>query len=77
MFEQTEKLCAAEETLPSEWSNFVITIIDMIGDSPVCVAPCQPIAANVLNKHLNRISSLKIERYTTLQCLLTDANPLR
>lgn len=77
MFEQAEQLCVTHDSLPSEWSTFVVTIVELIGDSSPCVAPCQPITANTLNKHLNRISSLKLERYTALECLLTDANPLR
>ncbi|XP_011147431.1 protein PAT1 homolog 1 isoform X2 [Harpegnathos saltator] len=62
LFEQSERLCAAEVSLPSEWSAFVITITDMVGNSPSCVTPCQPVAANTLNKHLNRIPNLQIER---------------
>ncbi|XP_029168553.1 LOW QUALITY PROTEIN: protein PAT1 homolog 1 [Nylanderia fulva] len=78
MLEQAEQLCATNDSLPSEWSTFIETIVEIIGDSlPSCVTPCQPIAANTLNKHLNRISSLKIERYTTLARLLTDTNSLR
>ncbi|KYM88534.1 Protein PAT1 like protein 1 [Atta colombica] len=77
MLEQVEQLCDTDDSLPSEWSTFVVTIVELIGDSPPCVAPCQPITTNTLKKHLNRISSLKLERYTALACLLTDANPLR
>lgn len=77
MLEQAEHLCATNDSLPSEWSTFIETIVEIIGASSPCIIPCQPIAANTLNKHLNRISSLKIERYTTLVRLLTDTNPLR
>jgi hypothetical protein len=80
MFEKAEQLCGTNSPLPSEWSTFVVIISEVIGDSsPVYtnVTPCQPIAANMLNKHLDRISSLKLERYTTLARLLTDANTLR
>lgn len=75
MFEQAEQLCATDDSLPSEWSAFVITISEIVDLS--CATPCQPIATNMLNKHLNRISTLKIERYTLLARLLTDANTLR
>ncbi|RLU20295.1 hypothetical protein DMN91_006902 [Ooceraea biroi] len=81
MFEQAEQLCGdSDDSLPSEWSTFVVTIAEVINDSsPIYTnaTPCQPIAANTLNKHLDRISNLKLERYTTLARLLTDANSLR
>lgn len=77
MLEQAEQLCATNDSLPSEWSTFIETIIEIISGSSPCVTPCQPIAANTLNKHLNRISNLKIERYIMLARLLTDTNPLR
>ncbi|CAD1479095.1 unnamed protein product, partial [Heterotrigona itama] len=77
MFEQAEKLYPTDDSLSSEWSSFIVHIIEIIGETPPCVAPCRPIAANTLNQHLNRLSHLKCGRYTTLELLLTDANPSR
>ncbi|OAD52289.1 Protein PAT1 like protein 1, partial [Eufriesea mexicana] len=77
MFEQAEKLYPTDDSLSSEWSFFIANIIEIIGETPPCVAPCRPIAANMLNQHLNRLSHLKCGRYTTLELLLTDANPSR
>ncbi|XP_043528414.1 protein PAT1 homolog 1 [Frieseomelitta varia] len=77
MFEQAEKLYPTDDSLSSEWSSFIVHIIEIIGETPPCVAPCRPIAANTLNQHLNRLSHLKCGRYTTLERLLTDANPSR
>ncbi|XP_008551370.1 protein PAT1 homolog 1 [Microplitis demolitor] len=64
-----------EDGLSSEWSTFILTLADIIGSSPPSVAPCQPIPANTLNEHLQRIRGLTIERYAPLESLLTDANP--
>ncbi|CAG5080983.1 Similar to patl1: Protein PAT1 homolog 1 (Danio rerio) [Cotesia congregata] len=58
----------------SEWSSFIVTLADTIGSSPPSIAPCQPIPANTLNEHLQRIRGLTIERYAPLESLLTDAN---
>ncbi|XP_031370191.1 protein PAT1 homolog 1 isoform X1 [Apis dorsata] len=77
MFEQAEKLYPTDDSLSSEWSSFIANIIEIIGETPPCVAPCRPIAANTLNQHLNRLSHLKCGRYTNLELLLTDANPSR
>lgn len=77
MLEQAEKIYPTEDTLCWEWSTFVMSIVEITGETPPCVAPCQPIAANTLNQHLSRISNLKTERYTALAFLLTDANPSR
>lgn len=75
MLEQAENLYPTDDSLSSEWSSFIANIIETIGETPPCVAPCQPIAANTLSQHLNRLSHLKSGRYTTLELLLTDANP--
>lgn len=77
VLEQAETLFPVQDTLALEWSNFVMTLVETIGVTPPSVAPCEPIAANTLNQHLNRIHSLKIERYAPLELLLTDANPSR
>ncbi|XP_033314154.1 protein PAT1 homolog 1 isoform X1 [Bombus bifarius] len=77
MFEQAEKLYTTDDSSSSDWSSFITNIIEIIGETPPCVAPCRPIAANTLNQHLNRLSHLKCGRYTTLELLLTDANPSR
>ncbi|XP_076178283.1 protein associated with topo II related - 1 isoform X2 [Ptiloglossa arizonensis] len=74
MLEQAENLYPTDDSLCSEWSSFIENIIKIIGETPPCVTPCQPMAANTLNRHLNRLSHLKSERYTTLELLLTDAN---
>ncbi|KAG7201506.1 hypothetical protein KM043_004259 [Ampulex compressa] len=75
MLEQAEQLNPAEDALSPEWSSFIVAIAELIGDNLPCVAPCQPIAANTLKKHLNRISSLKVESHVALERLLTDSNP--
>ncbi|XP_046835355.1 protein PAT1 homolog 1 [Vespa crabro] len=77
LLERAEKLYPTNETLSSDWSNFIITLVELIGDTSPCVAPCQPVAASTLNQHLSRISSLKIDRYRVLELLLTDANSSR
>ncbi|XP_003707961.1 protein associated with topo II related - 1 isoform X1 [Megachile rotundata] len=77
MLEQAENLYPTDDSLSTEWSSFIANIIETIGESPPCVAPCQPIAANTLDQHLNRLSHLKSGRYTNLELLLTDANPSR
>lgn len=78
MFEQAEQLCTTDDSLPSEWSAFVITIAEII-DSVSCATSCQPIATNMLNKYLNpdpdpQLDFQKIERYTMLARLLINAN---
>ncbi|KAI4478940.1 hypothetical protein M0804_011402 [Polistes exclamans] len=75
--EHAEKLNPTNETLSSDWSNFIITLAELIGDTPPCVTPCQPVAASTLNQHLRRILSLRIDRYSALELLLTDANSSR
>ncbi|KZC12924.1 Protein PAT1 like protein 1, partial [Dufourea novaeangliae] len=77
MLERAENLYPTDDTLSSEWSSFVANIVEITGETPPCVAPCQPVAANTLIQHLNRLSHLKSERYTNLELLLTDANPSR
>ncbi|XP_012288336.1 protein PAT1 homolog 1 isoform X1 [Orussus abietinus] len=77
VLEQAEALFPVEESLACEWSSFMVTLVETVGATPPSVAPCQPIAANTLNQHLNRIHTLKIERYAPLELLLTDANPSR
>ncbi|XP_015586789.1 protein PAT1 homolog 1 isoform X2 [Cephus cinctus] len=77
VLEQAEALFPVEDSVACEWSTFVVSIVERIGATPPSVAPCHPIAANTLNQHLNRIRSLKMERYAPLELLLTDANPLR
>ncbi|XP_017883974.1 protein PAT1 homolog 1 isoform X1 [Ceratina calcarata] len=77
MFEQAEKIYPTDDALSAEWSSFIANIIDIIGETPPCIAPCQPIAADTLNQHLNRLSHLKCGRYTTLELLLTDINSSR
>ncbi|XP_076630988.1 protein associated with topo II related - 1 [Colletes latitarsis] len=77
MLEKAESLYPTDDALSAEWSSFVTNIIEITGETPPCVAPCQPVATNTLNQHLNRLSHLKSERYTTLELLLTDANPSR
>ncbi|XP_053993140.1 protein PAT1 homolog 1 [Hylaeus anthracinus] len=77
MLEQAENLTLYDDSLSTEWSSFVASIIEINGETPPRVAPYQPMAANTLNQHLNRLSNLKSESYTTLELLLTDANPSR
>ena len=76
LLDQAENILG-EKHQSEEWSNFIVSLSDAIGSSPPIVAPCQPIAANTLNEHLTRISSLGIERYAPIELLLTDANPSR
>lgn len=72
----------AEELFPpdngsavSEWSTFITNMVETVGTTPPSVSPCQPIAHKTLKQHLNRIHSLKTERYAPLELLLTDTNP--
>ncbi|CAD6239932.1 GSCOCG00002425001-RA-CDS [Cotesia congregata] len=75
LLERAETLYPNEDNAScSEWSSFIVTLADTIGSSPPSIAPCQPIPANTLNEHLQRIRGLTIERYAPLESLLTDAN---
>lgn len=77
MLEHAESLYPTDDSLSSEWSSFVANVVEITGETAPCVAPCRPIAVITLKQHLNRLSHLKSERYTTLELLLTDANPSR
>ncbi|KAK0181111.1 hypothetical protein PV327_003422 [Microctonus hyperodae] len=78
LLEQAENLYPKDAPLAaSEWSSFIVTLADIIGNSPPSVSPCQPIAANTLNEHLHRIDGLTIERYAPIESLLTDENTSR
>lgn len=78
MLERAEDLYPRDDSLRSEWSFFVESIIEITGESPPCVAPCRPIAVDTLSQHLNRLPRVKTEEgYTNLELLLTDANPSR
>nr|XP_033328888.1 protein PAT1 homolog 1-like isoform X2 [Megalopta genalis] len=76
MLERAEDLYPTDDS-SSEWSSFIANIIEITGESSPCVAPCQPVAANTLSQHLNRLSRVKTEGYANLELLLTDANPSR
>ncbi|XP_076658532.1 protein associated with topo II related - 1 [Halictus rubicundus] len=77
MLERAEDLYPTDDSLSSQWSSFIGNIIEITRESPPCVAPCQPMAANTLSQHLNRLSRVKTEGYANLELLLTDANPSR
>ncbi|KAF7988661.1 hypothetical protein HCN44_001234 [Aphidius gifuensis] len=74
LLEQAENYYPDDENLISEWSIFILNLVEVAGLTPPCVAPFQPIAANTLHQHLQRINNLKSERYERLELLLTDAN---
>lgn len=75
--EQAEHSYPKDDVLAKEWSTFIMTLADIIGNISPIASPCQPIAANTLNEHLHRIQGLTIERYEPFEALLTDANSSR
>ncbi|XP_033221834.1 protein PAT1 homolog 1 isoform X2 [Belonocnema kinseyi] len=77
LVEQAEALFPSDDSSIEQWSNFVVTVVNLIGVTSTAVVPCEPIAVNTLNLHLNRIRNLEIERYKALELLSTDANTSR
>lgn len=77
MLEQAEELYPSDEEQRREWSSFIKAMVDACGAKVPTASPCEPIAANTLNQHLNRIHGLTLDRFEPLENLLTDVNSAR
>lgn len=77
LLEQAEVTFPNDDRYVEEWSNFIDTVMKLIGATTCNVAPYVPIIACTLYQHLNRFRKLDTEKFSSLERLLTriDISP--